>query len=357
MSDICTQVSSRPSFTPVKIPVVSKGFTLVELLVVIGIIALLISILLPSLNAARQSAVKTQCLSNLRELGNTMAIYASQFNGRIPIGASSSEFQFSYVVNFNNGNAIFTPGPQNLGLLAVARLTKNPKAFYCPSETISTFMYDDANNLWPSFETYPVDPRGLFTIGATSKHTRMGYFTAPAARFRIEVGPGVAPELVGGTATAPLPYYAAEGLAAGAIGYPVLAKMKGNYGAIAADLLLGPVDVTRRHKTGANVLFGNGSAQFIDLKGVMRGYSPTNNKVTEMLVPASDGVEAKTTWQSWRNVPVNAGNTVDPGGYGAVSGSYNDIFFKPGARTVDRRGVVSVTPATGIWIQLSRGMR
>ena len=68
---------SRPTRAP-------KGFTLVELLVVIGIIALLIAILLPALNKARTAAVTTSCKSNLRQISMLLQMYTNDNKGWLP---------------------------------------------------------------------------------------------------------------------------------------------------------------------------------------------------------------------------------------------------------------------------------
>jgi prepilin-type N-terminal cleavage/methylation domain-containing protein len=64
----------------------NKGFTLVELLVVIGIIAMLISLLLPALKRAREQAQRTACAAQLRQLTAAVVAYGVENRGRVPTG-------------------------------------------------------------------------------------------------------------------------------------------------------------------------------------------------------------------------------------------------------------------------------
>ena len=70
----------------------SSGFTLVELLVVVTLIALLISILLPSLSAVRNRAKRTSCASNLRQIGLGIQSYLHDNNGHLPFASYMPSF-------------------------------------------------------------------------------------------------------------------------------------------------------------------------------------------------------------------------------------------------------------------------
>ena len=66
-----------------------RVFTLMELLVTIGILALLAGILLPAMNNAREAARRTSCISNLRQLGTALELYGAASGYRLPVCAGS----------------------------------------------------------------------------------------------------------------------------------------------------------------------------------------------------------------------------------------------------------------------------
>jgi len=100
----------------------SKGFTLIELLVVIAIIGILAGILLPVLSRARESSRRTECMSNLKQIGMGLVMYANENSESFPVDSAY-------------GGA--SPAMRGLNLLYDTYVSDN-KFFKCPSDTTVT---------------------------------------------------------------------------------------------------------------------------------------------------------------------------------------------------------------------------
>ncbi|MFZ4695736.1 MAG: type II secretion system protein [Verrucomicrobiia bacterium] len=109
-----------------------RGFTLIELLVVIAIIAILAGLLMPSLKSARDQAKKTNCLSNLKQIGIAFQMYANENENRLPPGDNGAGLRWETFLGVFMGYGP-TASQANTRLSEGRTARNNP--FFCPAET------------------------------------------------------------------------------------------------------------------------------------------------------------------------------------------------------------------------------
>ena len=160
-----------------------NGFTLVELLVVIGIIALLLGILLPTISRARESANRIKCASQLRQIGQFAAMYAGAYNNFLPLGYVSYDTYAPgnsvlwYLQKSNNVN-----GPVGLGYLFSSGIIKSNAEFtrqiwYCPSMPRDWyFAYNQPGNPWHDM---PISDGEASAWPSWGLSLKMGYSSRP----------------------------------------------------------------------------------------------------------------------------------------------------------------------------------
>jgi prepilin-type N-terminal cleavage/methylation domain-containing protein len=104
------------------------GFTLVEMLVVVAILALLVSLLVPAVGRSRDQARLVQCRARLSQMGKALLLYAGRNNGQLPVA-----------------KVLHNPHDDLLAALVGGKYIQTPQSYYCPSLENPDLAYSPEN--------------------------------------------------------------------------------------------------------------------------------------------------------------------------------------------------------------------
>jgi hypothetical protein len=254
----------RPSTITHQRRIGSAGaFTLTDMLVVIGMTALLSAALLSASFTTRGRVLEAQCANNLRQIGVGLSLYAAEANGYFPVCGWSQNMNpwLTYEacrVSVDSTNV--TRGFYSLGLLFRTKVVPDARAFYCPSlaRTAATFSYDycaTPPNSWPSTP-----------VGSMDDNVRTGYNYYPQLRATEQVGTSY------GVFTLPRLVYSLVQLEFSSLRLPTPAKwteldpMK----SVTTDLVHTTATLSHRASgsvVGANILFTDAHVKFVTVNG------------------------------------------------------------------------------------------